>query len=198
MTPDVLVLCSGTLPRGVPFAERLEAAAGAGFAAVSLWGRDYAGARAEGLSDHDLRSMLDDHGLVVAELDPAWWWLPGAADVHIDAWHDSEEVFGFGEDDLFRMADAVGARSMNAVDVFGGTWDIDAAAEAFAGLCQRAAEHGLLVHIEWLPWSKIPDLTTALEIVGKAGAPNGGINVDAWHFVRSGTGLGNWLPSRAS
>ena len=121
MGPDDMVLCSGTLPRGVPYAERLAAASGAGFAAISLWGRDYAAARAEGLSDHDLRSMLDHHGLVVAELDPAWWWLPGAEDIRIDPRHDSEEVFRFGEDELFAVADAVGARSLNAVDVFGGS-----------------------------------------------------------------------------
>ena len=189
MGPDDLVLCSGTLPRGVPYTERLAAASSAGFAAISLWGRDYAAARAEGLTDHDLRSMLDDHGLVVAEVDPAWWWLPGAADIHIDPRHDSEDVFRFGEAELFAVADAVGGRSVNAVDVFGGTWTVDDAAEAFAGLCARAAEHGLLVHIEWLPWSKIPDLTTAVDIVRRAGAPNGGINVDAWHLVRSGTDL---------
>ena len=186
MGPDDMVLCSGTLPRGVPYCERLSAAAGAGFAAISLWGRDYAAARAEGLSDSDLRSMLDDHGLTVAELDPAWWWLPGAGDIRIDPRHDSEEVFAFGEDELFEVADAVGARSLNAVDVFGGSWDLDAAAEAFAGLCRRAAEHGLVVHLEWLPWSRIPDLATALEIVQKAAAPNGGLNVDAWHLVRAG------------
>jgi sugar phosphate isomerase/epimerase len=188
--PDDLVLCSGTLPRGVPFAERLAAASNAGFAAISLWGRDYSAARAEGLTHHDLRSMLDDHGLVVAEVDPAWWWLPGAADVRIDPRHDTEEVFRFGEDELFAVADAVNARSCNAVDIFGGSWDIDAAAEAFAGLCQRAAEHGLLIHLEWLPWSKIADLATALQVVGRAAAPNGGVNVDAWHLVRSGTQLG--------
>ncbi len=181
-----MVLCSGTLPRGVPYRQRLAAAADAGFAAISLWGRDYAAARAEGLSDRDLRSLLDDHGLAVAELDPAWWWLPGADDIHIDPRHDGEEVFMFGEDELFEVADVVGARSLNAVDVFGGSWDLDAAAEAFAGLCRRGAEHGLVVHLEWLPWSKIPDLATALEIVQKAGAPNGGLNVDAWHLVRSG------------
>jgi sugar phosphate isomerase/epimerase len=189
MGPDDLVLCSGTLPRGVPFAERLSAASGAGFSAVSMWGRDYAAARAEGLSDADLRAMLADHGLVVAELDPAWWWLPGATEVHIAPETDGEDVFRFGERELFAMADALGARSVNAVDVFGGPWDVDDAAEAFAGLCGRAAEHDLLVHIEWLPWSKIPDLDTAVAIAQSAGRPNGGINVDAWHFVRSGTGL---------
>jgi len=186
MGPDDLVLCAGTLPRGTPFAERLAAAADAGFASISLWGRDIAAARAEGRSDADLRAMVADHGLTVAEVDPAWWWLPGAADVHLDPAFDTEEVFRFGEDDLFAMAEAVGARSLNAVDVFGGTWDVDDAAEAFAGLCARATEHGLLVHIEWLPWSKIPDLATALAIVERAGAANGGLNVDAWHFARSG------------
>lgn len=189
MGPDDLVLCSGTLPRGVPFSERLAAASGAGFAAVSLWGRDHAAARTEGLSDADMRSMLADHGLAVAELDPAWWWLPGASDIHIDPAADAEDVFRFGEPDLFSIADAVGARSLNAVDVFGGTWDTDGAAEAFAGLCRRAAEHGLLVHLEWLPWSRIPDLATAFEIVRRADQPNGGLNVDAWHLVRSGTQL---------
>ena len=186
MGPDDLVLCSGTLPRGTGFAERLAAASAAGFTSVSLWGRDYAAARAEGRSDAELRSMLADHGLTVAELDPAWWWLPGADDVHFPAELDTEDVFGFGEAELFAVADAVGARSMNAVDVFGGSWDAEAAAEAFAGLCSRAAEHDLLVHIEWLPWSKIPDLATAMRIAELADAPNGGLNVDAWHLVRAG------------
>jgi sugar phosphate isomerase/epimerase len=133
-----------------------------------------------------MRSMLADHDLVVAELDPAWWWLPGASDVHIAPELDTEDVFGFGERELFAMADALSARSVNAVDVFGGSWDVDGAAEAFAGLCVRAAEHDLLVHIEWLPWSKISDLTRALDIVQRAGQPNGGLNIDAWHLVRAG------------
>jgi sugar phosphate isomerase/epimerase len=188
--PDDLVLCSGTLPRDTPFATRLAAASTAGFSAVSLWGRDYRAARDEGWSDADMRSMLDDHGLVVAELDPAWWWLPGAADVHVPPEVDPMDVFRFGETEIFAIADAVGARSLNAVDVFGGSWDTDAAAEAFAGLCARAAEHGLLVHLEWLAWSKIPDLRTAVEIAQLAQAPNGGVNVDAWHFARSGADVG--------
>ncbi len=185
--PGDLVLCSGTLPRHTSFAERVAAASAAGFRAVSLWGRDYQAARDEGLGDADLRAMLADAGLEVAELDPAWWWLPGAAEVRIPAEVDALDVFRFGERELFAVADAVGARSVNAVDVFGGAWTVEAAAEAFAGLCRRADEHGLLVHLEWLPWSRIPDLATALEIVQTSGARNGGLNVDAWHFTRTGS-----------
>jgi sugar phosphate isomerase/epimerase len=184
-----LVCCSGTLPRETPFRDRLAAAAAAGFRGISLWGRDVQAARHDGLSDPELRSMLDDHGLEVAELDPAWWWLPGAADVHIPPEVDPLDVFRYAERDLFAMADAVGARSINAVDVFGGDWSVEDAAEAFAGLCARAAEHGLLVHLEWLAWSRIPDLATARRVVELAGAPNGGLNVDAWHLSRAGTTL---------
>jgi len=187
--PNDLVLCSGTLARGISFEERLAAASAAGFDGVSLWGRDYRAARDEGLSDADMRSMLESHGLALGEIDPAWWWLPGAGDVHIPAELDTLDVFRFGEAEIFAIADALGARSLNAVDVFGGDWDTERAAEAFAGLCARATEHGLLVHIEWLSWSKIPDLRTALEIVQLAKAPNGGLNVDAWHFVRAGVDL---------
>ncbi len=186
---DDLVLCSGTLARRTPFRQRVDAAAGGGFAAISLWGRDYQAARSESLSDPGLRALLDDHGLVVAELDPAWWWLPGAADVHIAPEHDPLDVFCFGEAELFAVADAVGARSLNAVDVFGGTWGVDEAAAAFGALCDRAAEHGLLVHLEFLPWSRIPDLRSAWEIVRRADRGNGGIAVDSWHFFRGSPDL---------
>jgi sugar phosphate isomerase/epimerase len=183
-----LVLCSGTLPRDVSFRARVEAASAGGFAGISLWGRDYRRAHNEGLNDADMRALLADHSLEIAELDPAWWWLPGASATgrSFPTALDTEEVFAFGEDELFAVADAVGARSINAVDVLGGDWDVDAAAEAFAGLCDRAAEHGLLVHLEFLPWSKIPDLGAAWDVVRGAGRANGGIAVDAWHFFRAG------------
>jgi sugar phosphate isomerase/epimerase len=185
--PASLVLCSGTIPSDTSFRQRLEVAAEAGYSAVSLWGRDYERARRDGHSDAEMRTMLDDHGLVVAEVDPAWWWTPGAAGVTIPAELDTLEVFRHGEDDLLRMAEAVGARSLNAADVLGGTWTVEEGAEAFATLCDRAAQHGLLVHLEWLAWSRIPDVSTAWDVVRMADRPNGGLNVDTWHCARTGT-----------
>ena len=98
-------------------------------------------------------------------------------------------MFRYGEDELLRVAEAVGARSLNAVDVFGGDWDLDMAAGSFAALCDRAAERGLVVHLEFLPWSKIPDLASAWEVVRRAGRANGGVALDAWHWSRSGGDL---------
>lgn len=181
------MLCSGTLPRDVSFRTRVDAAVAAGFAGISMWGRDYARARRDGHSDSDIGAMLDDAGLAVGEVDPVWWWLPGAAETgaSVPERYDVQEVFGFAPDELFRIAEVVGARSVNAVDIFGGDWDLDDAASACAELCDRATEHGLIVHIEFLPWSKIPDLAAAAQIAGSAARTNCGIAVDSWHFTRS-------------
>lgn len=188
-----LVLCSGTLPRGTSFAERLASASDAGFHGISLWGRDVQAARHEGLSWADMAAMLADHDLVVGELDPAWWWTPGAADVRVPPELDPMDIFAFGPSELFAAAEALGARSLNAVDVFGGTWSLEEAAACFARLCLQAGEHGLLVHLEWLKWSAISDLRSALAVVEMAGARNGGVTIDAWHFTRTGTGIDDLL-----
>jgi sugar phosphate isomerase/epimerase len=187
LSPGDLVLCSGTLPRDVSFRDRVDAAGVAGFAGISMWGRDYTRARRDGHSDAEIRGILDDTGLSVAEVDPVWWWLPGASETaaSIPERYDVQDVFGFGPDELFRIADVIGARSVNAVDVFGGSWSIDDGISACAELCDRAAEHGLIVHIEFLPWSKIPDLATAAHIARSTGRENCGIVIDSWHFTRS-------------
>ena len=158
------VLCSGTLRAASPSGSGWRRPGGPLHRHLAV-GRDYQVARDEGLGDQDIRLLLDDHGLSVGELDPAWWWLPGASEIHIPPEHDYEQIFRYTEPELFAVADAVGARSLNAVDVFGGTWSLDEAATAFAGLCDRAADHGLLVHLEFLPWSRIPDLATAWQVV---------------------------------
>ena len=84
------------------------------------------------------------------------------------------------------MADAFGSRVVNVGDI--GMADelapLDDVTERFAGLCDRAAEHGLLVALEFLPWSGIPDVATAWRIVDGAGRANGGILVDTWHHLR--------------
>ena len=57
--------------------------------------------------------------------------------------------------------------------------------ESFAGLCQRAADYGLLVHLEFMPWTQVGSVLDALAIVEEAGSPNGGIMLDTWHHFRS-------------
>lgn len=175
------MLCAGSVPP-CSFAERVAAAAEAGFAAISLFPHDYQRARAGGLSVADLRALLRDHGVAVAEIDPLLSWMPGDAGV-------TDEGRGFlaaTEDDFYAIADAVGARSVNAVLADPGDVPLDAVAEAFAALCDRAAAHGLLVTLEFLPWTKLRDAATAASVAWRAGRSNGGVMLDAWHHFRSG------------
>jgi sugar phosphate isomerase/epimerase len=61
--------------------------------------------------------------------------------------------------------------------------------ESFAALARLAADFGLTVDLEFMPWTRVPDLATARRIVEAAGEPNGGLLIDALHFDRSGTTL---------
>jgi sugar phosphate isomerase/epimerase len=176
--PDDLVLCAGTLLRA-SFREKLEAACAGGFAAITLWPHDYQRARAEGSSDAELRRMLADHGLVVADLDPLLTWLPGEEELAARS-----SAGAASESDFYRIADAVGGTSLNLAQAFGRSADPGAAAEALAGVAERAAGHGLRVTLEFLPWSGIPDAGAAWEIVRRAGHPGAAVMVDTWHHFR--------------
>ena len=64
-------------PARFGFAERVAAAAAAGFAAVGLQCDDYAAARARGLSDAEMRRVLADHCSRVAEIEFLFDWAHG-------------------------------------------------------------------------------------------------------------------------
>lgn len=176
--PDDLVLHAGTLRRA-SVAEKCAAAVAGGFAAITLYPEDVARARAEGLTLRDVRRCVDDHGLVVADLDPLLRWLPGEP---IPAGMPAAT-----EAQFYEIAEAVGARSLNVAQGFGKSVDLDRAAEALAGVCDRAWEYGLLVTLEYLPWSGIPDAATALAIVERSGRPNAVLMFDTWHTFRGPT-----------
>lgn len=181
---DDLCLCCGTIAHA-SFVELVEAASASGFKSISIWPHHYPDARAQGLSDQDIKLMLEDHGLNITELDPLMNWLPLTA-LGIDPESPAAKTLGPTEDFFYQIADTFGARHLNVVQAFGPRLETEMVMEAFAGLCDRAAQHGLKVALEFLPWSGIPDIKTAARIVSQAGRPNGGINLDTWHLYRSG------------
>jgi sugar phosphate isomerase/epimerase len=64
---------------------------------------------------------------------------------------------------------------------------LDDAAAGFAMVCDRLARHGTQAALEYFPeMSNIPDVTTALDLVERAGRDNGGLCVDSWHHFRTG------------
>ena len=171
-----LVLCSGTL-RNASLAQKCAAAVAGGFGAITLWPSDVTRAKSEGLDLGDVKRMIADHGLALLDLDALLSWLPG-----------EQAPPGFAsEAEFYEIADALGARSLNVVQGFGTSVDVDRAAEALAGVCDRAAEHGLLVTLEYLPWSGIADAATALAIVERSGRANATLLFDTWHTFRGPT-----------
>src|SRR4051794_17987013 len=173
--PDDLILSHFSLGRARPFEERVRAAADAGFAAMGLYVREYERLRAEGTTDADLNAVLDAHGLRVVEIEALRGW--SATGPERDAYLAEERT-------VFAMSDALGpGHHVQVIGPYTGT--PDDAAEAFAGVCDRAAEHGLCAAIEFLPeMSNIPDANAAMEIVDRAGRANGGICLDSWHHFR--------------
>lgn len=57
--------------------------------------------------------------------------------------------------------------------------------EHYARLCDAMLPFGLSADLEFMPWTPVRDLGTALRIVRRADRSNGGILVDALHFDRS-------------
>jgi sugar phosphate isomerase/epimerase len=160
-----------------PFEVRVAAASAAGYRGLGLLVDDYLALRASGRTDADLRTICEDHGVGVPEIEFLYHWTC------------TDERAAFArelEERLYRVADAFGARNLNMGDVNppDEAPPLEFAAERFAAICDRAAEHGLLVALEFLPWSGIPDAETAWEIVRAADRPNGGINLDVWHHYR--------------
>ncbi len=161
------------------FAQRVAAAAAAGFSGIGWTPDDYDACRAAGLSDAEMGAILDDYGISAAELEFVSDWAHGG---------ERGAAARRTEDRMYAMAEVFGTRHINVGELRapGEMEPLEAAAERFAAMCDRAAAHGLLVAIEFLPWTGIPDPRTAWEICRMAGRRNGGLLVDSWHYFHSG------------
>jgi sugar phosphate isomerase/epimerase len=168
-------LWAGTVRFATPILERVAAASAAGFDAASVSLFEAVEAQEQGLSGGDLRARGRDEGVELSILDGLTGWLPsrpGRPPHRIDV------------DEAMRLVDTWQAESVTAL-VRATDLPTEALVEHFARLCDRAAEHGARIHLEFAPRSGVPDLASAWRIVSDAGRPNGGMVFDTWHFFRS-------------
>lgn len=176
MGSEDLILSAQTI-RTDSFEERVRAAAESACAGLGLQWSAYETARAAGASDADLRGVLAHYGVEVAEYEVLRFWA-----------YDGERGARSrqAEEEVWSMADALGGR--HVIAVAGSVPDpLELVAERLVALSERAAAHGLIVALEFLPWTGIPDAATAWEIVSLTDGPNVGVLVDSWHLYR-GTG----------
>ena len=171
---DDLILSAQTVDV-CSFEERVSAAARPDAPGSDCARADYAAALDAGSSDSELRAILEGYGVEVAELEVLRHW----ADDDEERAAKRRET----EEQMWRIADALGGRHVIAIaDELPGPLEL--VAERLAGLADRAARHGVVVALEFLPWTGIPNATTAWEIVRLSGHANAGVLVDSWHLYR--------------
>jgi sugar phosphate isomerase/epimerase len=186
MTDDAPLILSGPPFVHVPLLDRLAPARDAGFSGISLMPGDIWSLEEAGMTAAEIGARIADHGLSVMEIDCTACWLPSQRNAGGDA-PLTRMLRSMTPEHVVETAARIGSPSVTAVEMMNVSPSLDEAAEAFAHLCDRAADHGLKAHIEFLPFGGIPDLASAWAIVQAAGRPNGGLTMDSWHFFRSGS-----------
>jgi sugar phosphate isomerase/epimerase len=188
-TQGGLVVCHHTLsgadvrsPSPLPFAARVAAAAAAGFVGMGLMWLDYVHMLGRGQSPAELRSVVDDQGIELSEVEflNDWW-----ANDEPDAAAAAHERL------VMEMAEVFGSSRLNvgASVVTADAPGHDVLTERFAKLCGRAADHGLVVGLEFMPFFVLNDAPSAWRVVRDSAAPNAGLVVDAYHWARGGGDL---------
>ena len=171
--------------KGFDFPERIAAAHAGGFSATSLFPYELAAALECGQGVGDVRALFERNGVRVAVVDPLTRWLPGSP-VPKDLPEDDPAAGAIEPDAIFELAVGLGADLVTVLALFDDRVDPAEGSRCFAALCDRAAERGLRLALEFIPGTGIPDLASAWEIVRRANRPGGGLMLDSWHFFRSG------------
>jgi sugar phosphate isomerase/epimerase len=172
--PD-LVWSHFSRPRFGGFDERVEAAAAAGFAGLGLYIHEFARLRTdEDRSVSSIAAQLDEHGLCLAEIEVLRGWWATTGDVADEFERDAALAF--------EMADGLGARYMQVIGPY--SCGTEQAVDGLGRLCDRAARYGLLVGVEWLPYTNIASAADAQVLVEATGRANAGYCADIWHHVR--------------
>jgi len=176
---NTLILADGS-QSSAPFDEVVLAAAEAGFAGIGLSFDRFAGFVDRGWKPNDMKALLDANGVALMEVEVlrGYFTPPNRLTPATEARQAKNEEL------LWDIADRFDVRHVQIVGSIRDPQLVPDASEIFASLCDRCAEHGLRVALEFIPPSNIPDADTATRIITEAGRANGGFCVDSWHHFR--------------
>ena len=187
LTRDDLIASAHALARvgrdgraRVSFPDRVANAAAAGFAAVGTSPRDYLDIRSTGLSDDDIAAVLDDHGLMIGEIDGCPVWLAEGEP------HDDHRAL---VDTVFHMAERFGPVHHTILPIVPDkTWGStlppdDVLADRCGVLADRAAALGMLASVEFVPWGPLNDAASTWALAQRSGREACGVNIDFWHHL---------------
>lgn len=172
-----LTISSYTLGTEINFEDRVKIAKEAGYDGIGLRAETYMLAVKQGYSDERMLEILAEHDMKVTEVE------------YITLWADSNKTIEtpetllqqFKEQTIYHMARLFGVGHINCGLME--KYPAEVHIQAFKELCTRAKE--LVIGLEFMPYSGVPDLASAWNIVKEADCDNGMLILDTWHWARA-------------
>ena len=129
----------------------------------------------------EIRMIFNDSGLQYLELEFLdGFFLPDGEPAREDS--DRRRAL------LFEAAETLRAHHIKVGNIPGTPAELERVTEAFAALCQDAANHtNAKVVYEFMPFDvNVRSLESALALAEGAAQPNGGLAIDTWHMAKLG------------
>ena len=153
------------------FEECVRAAKEAGFEGIGLRAETYVDALAEGLHDEDILAILKKYDMKVTEVEYIVQWAEN---------HRSYEQ-KYKEQICFHMCELFGVQHINCGLME--NYSVEHTAQKLKELCQRAGKW--VIGVEPMPYSGLPDVKKAWDVVKLSGCDNAKLILDTWHWVRA-------------
>ncbi len=167
-----ITISSWTLGDQCSFEERVSAAKAAGFEGIGLRAETYVDALNEGLFDSDILAILDKYDMKVTEVEYIVQWA--------EAHRSYEEKYK--EQLCFHMCELFGVNHINCGLME--NYSVEWTAQKLKELCGRAGKY--TIGVEPMPYSGLPGIRKAWEVVKASGCDNAKLILDSWHWIRAG------------
>lgn len=173
-----ITISSWTLGDKCSFEERVHAAAQAGYEGIGLRAETYVDALNEGLTDEDLLNILGKNHIQCTEVE------------YIVQWCEEQRSYEqkYKEQMCFHMCNLFNVKHINTGLME--SYSVEYTAQKLRELADRAGD--LIIALEPMPYSGLPDLEKTWKVLTKANKDNVMMLLDEWHWVRAGqpfTGL---------
>jgi sugar phosphate isomerase/epimerase len=162
------------------WAERCAEARTVGFAGLGIWHADLEHVLAT-RTLQEMKQIFDDNGLRHLELEFLMDWFLDEDDERRQASDTIRRL-------LFEAAAVFDAHHIKVGNIPGTPAELSQLTERFGELCADAAQHtDAKIVYELMPFDvNVNSVDAVLEVVGGAGAANGGVAIDTWHMSKLG------------
>ena len=167
-----ITVSSWTLGDQCSFEERVSAAKAAGFEGIGLRAETYVDALNEGLFDSDILAILEKYDMRVTEVE------------YIVQWAEEKRSYEekYKEQLCFHMCELFGVSHINCG--LRENYSVEWTAQKLKELCARAGRY--TIGVEPMPYSGLPGIRKAWEVVKTSGCDNAKLILDSWHWIRAG------------